>query len=203
LAVAAMLVGAAAAADEPAEPAGLPEVPVRVQRRAIHKRHRAEMTLAFAYLERGDFYQNPGLMATLGYWPWESLELEAQLATWSAVETDAAKAVREETGFLPDSHREKGSATAGVRWSLAYGKALFGESHVIYFDPQLFAHVGAHFAEGATGVMVDFGVGLAMRPLSRLELRLDVAAVAQSERRSAGTVGIFGVMPSLSVGVLL
>ena len=178
-----------------------PEVPARVERRMVEKAGRIELSLGGAYLLRGDFYRNPGLQMTLGYWVREPLALELQVASYFASESDEARAVREETGFLPDSRRERATVALGARWSFAYGKALLG-SRVLRFDPQLFAHAGVHFTDGQPGPLGDFGFALAAWPTGRVRLALDLGLVVEGERRSSW-VAVLGLLPTLSLGVLL
>jgi len=192
--------GTRARAEDKPQP---PPVEVRVQNRFVEKAKRFEMAIGFAYLERDDFYRNPGGQFTLTYWLRESLALEAQLAGYDSVETFEARQVREQTGFLPDIRRERPAQRQGGRWSFGYGKVLLGR-RVIHFDPQIFLHAGAHVTDdGGIWPLFDGGLALATRPLARMLVRLDLGLVLEGEQRSAGYVAVFGFQPVLAVGFLL
>lgn len=195
-----VVLGCLLAAEARAEQA--PVVVQRVDRRLVLKTGRPELSLGLAYFARGDFYQNVGLGGTFAYWLDEKRALELQGALYYAADTDAVVQVREDLGFVPSSQREEGTLTGGGRWSLAYGKALVGDT-VIHFDPQAFAHVGLHATEGSIGPMLDGGVALAARPRPWLLLRVDLAVVLQAEERRDGWSVVLGLCPMFGAGVLL
>jgi outer membrane beta-barrel protein len=186
-----------ARADEPAAP----RVEGRVERPLIQRQGHLDLAASASYLIRDDFYRNPGVVVALGYWVREAIALEVQAGVYASYESDEARAVREQTGFVPDSLREGGTLAAGARWAFGYGKMLaFGR--VIHLDPELSAHVGAHFASGTVGSLGDAGLGLGVWLAPRLRVRLDLPFVVESERRSGWTM-VVGFAPALGLGILL
>jgi hypothetical protein len=178
------------------------EVTARVERRFVEKRGHFSPALGFVYLARGDYYRNPGAQLSLGYWWRESVALELQAAVFAAVEGQEIEEIRVQTGFLPDARRERAIFAVGPRFAFGYGKMLVGR-RIIHFDPQLFAHVGTHVTENrGLGPMVDFGLGLAVRPTRRLEVRFDLALLIQAEERTRWEA-VLGFAPMLGLGALL
>jgi hypothetical protein len=109
--------------------------------------------------------------------------------------------VRVQTGFLPDSRRERATVAAGGRWAFGYGKLLV-RGKVIHFDPELAAHAGVHITDGSTGPLLDVGLGLGAWIGRHVEVRLDLPILFEGEERSSWTF-VLGFAPALGFGVLL
>ncbi len=186
------------------EAAPRPEAAIRVQPRFAVKAKLTEIYGGFEYLSRGDFYNSPGLRVGGVYYLFEPLGLEVQLAhDWSSLDATAEQ-VKAMSGLLPDSHPPGWRALAGARYSIGYGKLMVGGfGGVIHFEPQAFVHGGIHDNGGEVGPSGDFGLAFLVFLMPKLFARIDAAVTLDAESRSGTTIGVWGVLPALSVGGLL
>jgi hypothetical protein len=183
------------------EPAPRPEAAVRVQQRFALKAKQVQIYGGFEYLSRGDFYNSPGLRIGATYYVLEPLGLEAELAhDWSSLDSTAEQ-VKTDTGLLPDSHPPGWRAMLGARYSIGYGKLMVGGlGGVVHFEPQAFLHGGIHDNGGEIGPSSDGGLGFLVFLTPRFFARVDAAVTLDFESRSGTTIGVWGVLPSLSAG---
>jgi len=183
------------------EPAPRPVTDVRVQSRFATKLKSTQLFGAAEYLSRGDYYNSPGVRAGATYYPLESIGLELQVSHyWSSLNA-AAERVKELDGRIPDSHAPAWLFLAGGRYSLGYGKLMVGGlGSAIHFEPQAFVHAGMHWHNGDVGPSGDLGLGFLVFLTPRMFARIDAAIVYEREDRSGTTVGVWGTLPSLSVG---
>jgi hypothetical protein len=183
------------------EPAPRPVTDVRVQTRFATKMKNTQLFGGAEYLSRGDYYNSPGVRVGATYYPYESLGLELQVSHyWSSLNASAER-VKELTGYIPDSHGPAWLFLAGGRYSLGYGKLMVGGmGSAIHFEPQGFVHAGMHVADGDIGPSGDFGLGLLVFLTPKMFARIDAAIVYEREDRSGNPVGVWGTLPSLSVG---
>ena len=185
-----------------AEPAPRPQPAARVQARFAEKAHRWQLFAGAEYLQRGDFYNSPGMRLGLAYYPIESLGVELQLTHyWSSLDTTAQEVV-ESLGAIPDSRPPTWLGLVGGRYSIGYGKLLVGGS-VIHLEPQTFAHVGIHDYGGDVEPSGDLGLGLQVFLTPRLYVRLDIAITLDRESRSGQAIAVVGAAPALTLGGLL
>jgi hypothetical protein len=183
------------------EPAPRPEATIRVQQRYALKANQVEVYGGFEYLARGDFYNSPGARVGGAYYPYESLGFELQMGhEWSSLDSTAQQ-VRTSTGFLPDSMPPGWRWVAGARYSIGYGKIMVGGlGGVLHFEPQAFLHAGLHDNGGQVGPSGDGGLAFLVFLLPRFFVRADVAVTIDGENRSGTWIGVWGVLPALSLG---
>jgi hypothetical protein len=183
------------------DPVPRPATDVRVQGRFATKANTAQLFGAAQYLSRGDFYNSPGLRAGATYYPLESLGLELVISHyWSSLNAEAER-VKKELGALPDSHAPEWQFMLGGRYSIGYGKLMIGGlGGAIHFEPQAFLHIGGHAHDGDAGPSGDGGLGLLVFLTPKMFVRIDAAIVYEREDRSGNPVGVWGTLPSLSVG---
>ncbi|MBM7113418.1 hypothetical protein [Archangium primigenium] len=190
------------AADPTASIPGTEGEPARVERRLLLKRHHVFTTAGLGYLSRGDYYSNPGLMASASWYPVESGGVELKLGLFVSSLGAAGTEVFERTGLVPDAHRPVALLAAGWRQTLGYGKALVGEGTLVHFDLQLAGHMGFVFTDRGVSPSPMGGPGVLMRMGPRFHAQLDVPLVLSFESRSRGLLSL-GVLPTLTLGVVL
>ena len=184
-----------------ADPAPRPVTAVRVQSRYAVKAKQFQISGAFAYLSRGDFYISPGARIGGAYYLLEQLGFELQVSHfWSSL-NDEAERIRRTLGALPDSHAPGWLMLAGARYSFGYGKVMVGGvGGVLHFEPQVFARGGLHVHDGDTGPSADAGLGLLVFMTPKLFARIDTSLVFEREERSGNPVSVWGIMPAIGVG---
>jgi outer membrane beta-barrel protein len=175
-----------------------------VQSRFATKLKRTQLFAAAEYLSRGDYYNSPGARVGATYYPLESLGLELQASRyWSSLNASAER-VKELDGRIPDSHAPTWLFLTGGRYSLGYGKLMLGGlGSAIHFEPQAFVHAGMHWHSGDVGPSADLGLGFLVFLTPKMFTRIDAAIVYEREDRSGTPVGVWGTLPSLSVGGML
>jgi len=196
-----LLAAVLAAQPAPAIP-GTEGEPVRVERRLLLKRGHVFTTGGLGYLSRGDYYTNPGLVASGSWYPVESGGVELKLALFISSLGAAGTEVFERTGLVPDAHRPVAMLAAGWRQTLGYGKVLVGESGLVHFDFQLAGHMGFLVTDRGVSPSPMGGPGVLMRLGPRFHAQLDVPVVLSFEQRSRGLLSL-GVLPTLTLGVVL
>jgi len=152
--------------------------PVRVERRVLIKEKRWFVSGGFAWLERGDYYLNPGFALSASYYPTEEGGPEIRVA-----------------GFVSRL------SAAGWRQSLSYGKLAIGSS-VLHFDLQGALHGGALVTDRSVAPALSASGGALMRITARIHAQLDLGLLASYERRSRASIAV-GFLPLLSIGVAL
>lgn len=181
---------------------GTEGAPVRVERRLLLKRGHVFLTGGLTYLARGDYYLNPGLVASGSWYPIESGGLELRLGLFVSTLGSAGSEVFDRTGLVPEAHRPVALTAVGWRQSLGYGKVLVGEDNLVHFDVQLAAHLGFLFTDRGVSPSPMAGPGLLLRLTPNLHAQLDVPVVLMFEQRSQGLLSL-GVQPTLTLGVAL
>lgn len=176
----------------------------RIQRRFVDKQGHLALYAGVSYLERSDFYRSPGLDAAASYYFLESLAAELRASYYWSSPTDELLAVREHTGYIPDSRPSRASVLGGVRLSLGYAKLRVGSSHILHFEPQAFLYGGIHIAgdEAAVEPLSLVGLGFLVHLTTRLQIRLDLGLAVGGEQRTT-YVMVVGFHPTLSIGVRL
>lgn len=194
---------APAAADAPTTP-GAEGEPVRVERRLLLKKGHVFVTGGLGYFSRGDYYNNPGLLASGSWYPAEEGAVELKLALFLSSLGAAGAEVFERTGLVPDAHRPVALLAAGGRYSVGYGKVLVdpSTSKVWHFDVQAAGHFGLTFTDRGVSPSLMAGPGLLMRLSPRLHAQLDVPLVLSIEKRSRSSIAL-GLLPTLTLGVVL
>ncbi|TMA25632.1 MAG: hypothetical protein E6J78_16905 [Deltaproteobacteria bacterium] len=175
--------------------------PVRVERRVLIKEKRWFVSGGFAWLERGDYYLNPGFALSASYYPTEEGGPEIRVAGFVSRLSAAGDEVFKLTGLMPDSHRPISLVTAGWRQSLSYGKLAIGSS-VLHFDLQGALHGGALVTDRSVAPALSASGGALMRITARIHAQLDLGLLASYERRSRASIAV-GFLPLLSIGVAL
>ena len=201
----ALLLGAASAsAAEPTPPpAWLPptapaDVP-RLQQKLYVKHKQYQLDLSGQYLWRADFYYNPAVALTLRYFATEDLAAELSATRFISSLQGNALEVREKFGFVPDSHKSEWLVRAGARYSVGYGKLLFGR-RVIHVEPQVGAHLALLIGDAMLAPGFDLSAGFLVHWTQRFHSTFEVVVFPHLEKRS-GWTPVLGVMPSLGVGV--
>src|SRR2546429_339390 len=114
----------------------------RVEPRSFVKQGHFFTSLGGTWLERGDYWLNPGLSLSAAYYPTESGGAEVRVLWFFSSLSESAQQVNAATGFVPDARKPELLALAGWRQSLTYGKvALAGGA--VHFDLQGALHGGA------------------------------------------------------------
>jgi hypothetical protein len=175
--------------------------PVRVERRVLVKERHFFFSGGFAWLERGDYYLNPGFNLSASYYPSEEGGAELRVVGFASRLSAAGNEIFHLTGLAPDAHRPISLVTAGWRKSAAYGKIAIG-SAVVHFDVQGALHAGTLITDRAVEPALSLAGGALLRFTSRIHAQLDLSLVASYERRTRASIAL-GFLPLLSVGVEL
>ena len=174
---------------------------VRVEPRLFVKQGHFFTSFGGAWLERGDYWLNPGLSFTATYYPSESGGPEARLLWFFSSLNDSAQRVAAATGFVPDARAPQALLLAGWRQSLTYGKvALAGEA--IHFDLQGALHGGGLFTDRGLAPAVGASAGILARLNRWVFLQLDVGALLSFDQRQRGGAAL-GLLPVLLAGAEL
>ena len=190
-------------AADPASPLpGAEGSPVRVERRLLVKKDHTFVTGGLGYLARGDYYNNPSLLVSGTRYFLESGGVELKLGLFLSSLNAAGSEVFDQTGLIPDAQRPVGLISAGWRQWLGFGKVLVGTGTLVHFDVQAAAHVSLLFTDRGASPSPSLGPGLLLRLSPLVHAQLDVPLVATFEKRQRGFLS-FGVMPTLTVGVVL
>jgi outer membrane beta-barrel protein len=192
----------ARAADAPAQVFVPAPAPVLVEHRLLVKESRWFFALGLGWLARGDYYDNPGLSASIAYWPIESTAVELRVSYFRSSLNGPAQALFDQKGLLPDSQQPSTRLMAGIRRDLAYGKLALAGS-VVHFDFQLGLHAGTLITTESATPALDLSAGLLVRISRRWFAQLDVAAMASYENRVRSSSLALGVLPELSMGFSL
>jgi outer membrane beta-barrel protein len=176
--------------------------PVLVEHRLLVKERRWFFALGLGWLARGDYYNNPGLSASIAYWPVESTAVELRVSYFLSSLNGPAQVLFDQRGLLPDAQQPGTRLMAGVRRDLAYGKLALSDS-VVHFDFQLGLHVGTLITRQTATPALDLSAGLLLRMSPRWFAQLDVAAMASYENRVRSSSLALGVLPELSIGFSL
>jgi hypothetical protein len=177
----------------------------RIQRRFVDKKGHFSVYAGFAYLDRADFYRNPGIEVAASYYFLEPLAAEVRAAWFWSLPTDEYLNIKEATGYIPDTRPSRASVLGGLRFSLGYAKLRMTATRTLHFEPQLFAYGGVHITSGtfaATGVapLGLLGLGFLVHLTPHIQTRVDFGVTVGGEQRST-YVTVVGFLPSLSVGV--
>ena len=174
---------------------------VRVEPRLFVKQGHVFTSFGGTWLERGDYWLNPGVSFTATYYPSESGGPEARLLWFFSSLNDSAQRVAAATGFVPDARAPQALLLAGWRQSLTYGKvALAGEA--IHFDLQGALHGGGLFTDRGLAPAVGASAGILARLNRWVFLQLDVGMLLSFEQRQRGGAAL-GLLPVLSAGAEL
>jgi hypothetical protein len=206
LLLAAALLAAPVPAPAPAPPLspGLDGVPVRVERRLLVKNGHFFFTLGADYFIRGDYYVNPGLLASASFYATERDGFDIKLGAFLSFMSPAADVVFRSVGLVPDAQRPLGLLVVGYRRSVGYGKVLLtgAMDSLVHFDVQLAGHVGMIITDRMASPAVSVAPGLLMRFSDRWFAQLDVEVYASYETRQSAPL-VFGILPTLMAGVVL
>jgi hypothetical protein len=203
LLLAAALSAAAPAPPPPASP-GLEGVPVRVERRLLVKSGRFFVTAGADYFIRGDYFVNPGLLASASYYPTENDGLDVKLGVFFSFPSPAADEVFKAVRLVPDAHRPVALLAAGYRRSVGYGKVMLSGNpgSLLHFDVQVAAHAGALITDRMLSPAISAAPAVLVRFSERWFVQLDVELYASLEVRQSGLLAL-GMLPMLVAGVVL
>lgn len=149
---------------------------------------------------RNDLYSTFGVALDFSYYFNESIGIELRLAALRSRLSDAAENLRDQTGLTPDAWPQNYLTTAGLRYSFGYGKILMFDKFVVHFDPQLVFHAGTTFADGRVLPTALFGPSLLTHFKHNIQLKIDLTASFQLEKRARGVVSSFGFAPFIGIG---
>jgi len=187
----------------PASP-GLEGTPIRVERRLLVKTNHFFITLGADYFIRGDYYVNPGLLASASYYFSELEGVDARLGLFISFLSPAANEVFRSVGLIPDAFRPIGLLVGGYRRSIGYGKVMLNGAAdtLLHFDVQVAGHAGLVFTDRMVSPALAVAPAVLVRFSDRWFVQLDVELYASYEARQAGPVA-FGILPTLLAGVVL
>ena len=174
----------------------------RVEPRLLIKEHHLFASGGLTWLERGDYYDSPGLIAQVSWYPVEQGGFDLQLAGLFSFLSTSGNEVFRVSGLVPDAHMPQGFVLAGWRHTLAYGKASIG-AQIFHFDLQGAAHVGTLITDRAWTPALSASVGLLVRFSDRIFGQLDLGVLANYEDRRQSSPLNLGFLPLLTMGVEL
>jgi hypothetical protein len=171
---------------------------VRVEPRLFVKDQHWFLSGGLTWLERGDYYNSPGVAFSGAYYLRESDAVEVRAILFASWLGSSADEVVRGTGLVPDSHKPVSLVTAGWRRSLTYGKVALG-STVLHFDVQGGADLGTLITDRAWTPAVCGFLGIVGRFGEHFYGQLDMVLIGSIEQRSA-PVAAFGFLPLLTLG---
>jgi hypothetical protein len=174
----------------------------RVEPRLLIKERHLFLSGGVTWLERGDYYDSPGLIAQISWYPVEQHALELQLGGLFSFMSTSGQEVFRVAGLVPDAHMPAGFVLAGWRHTLAYGKAAIG-AQIVHFDLQGAAHVGTLITDRAWTPALSFSGGVLVRLSERVFAQLDLGLLANYESRPKSSPLNFGFLPLLTLGAEL
>ena len=173
----------------------------RVEPRSFVKQGHFFTSLGGTWLERGDYWLNPGLSLSAAYYPTESGGAEVRVLWFLSSLSESAQQVNAATGFVPDARKPELLALAGWRQSLTYGKvALAGGA--VHFDLQGALHGGGLFTDRGFAPAVSASAGILARLNRWVFLQLDLGLLLSFEQRQRSGAAL-GLFPLLSAGAEL
>ena len=174
---------------------------IRVEPRLFVKQGHFFTSFGGTWLERGDYWLNPGLSLSAAYYPSESGGPEVRALWFFSSLSDSARQIGTATGFVPDARKPEVLALAGWRQSLTYGKvALAGEA--VHFDLQGALHGGGLFTDRGLAPAVSASAGILARLNRWVFLQLDLGLLLSFEQRQRAGAAL-GFFPLLSAGAEL
>ena len=174
----------------------------RVEPRLLIKESHFFLSGGLTWLERGDYYDSPGLIAQVSWYPIEQGGIDLQLVGLFSFMSTSGREVFRVSGLVPDAQMPSGLVLGGWRQTLAYGKAAIG-SQIIHFDLQGAAHVGTLITDRAWTPALSASAGLLVRMSDRVFGQLDLGILANYEDRQQSSPFNFGFLPLLTLGVKL
>ncbi len=174
----------------------------RVEPRLLIKEHHFFASGGLTWLARGDYYDSPGLIAQLSYYPIEQGGLDVQIAGLFSFLSTSGEEVFRVSGLVPDAHMPQGLLLVGWRHTLAYGKAAIG-SQIFHFDLQGAGHIGTLITDRAWTPALSLSGGLLVRMSDRFFGQLDLGLLTNYENRQQSFPVNFGFLPLLSIGIEL
>ena len=174
---------------------------VRVEPRLFVKQGHFFTSFGGTWLERGDYWLNPGLSLSAAYYPTESGGTEVRVLWFFSSLSESARQISAATGFVPDARKPEALALAGWRQSLTYGKvSLAGEA--VHFDLQGALHGGGLFTDRGFAPAVSASAGILARLNRWVFLQLDLGLLLSFEQRQRSGAAL-GFFPLLSAGAEL
>lgn len=174
----------------------------RVEPRLLIKERHVFLSGGVTWLERGDYYDSPGLIAQISWYPVEQHALELQLGGLFSFLSTSGQEVFRVAGLVPDAHMPAGFLLCGWRHTLAYGKAAIG-SQIVHFDLQSAVHVGTLITDRAWTPALSASGGVLVRMSERVFAQLDLGLLANYENRQKSSPLNFGFLPLLTLGAEL
>jgi hypothetical protein len=174
---------------------------VRVEPRLFVKQGHFFTSVGAAWLERSDYWLNPGFSFSAAYYPWEGGGIETRVLWFFSSLSDSAQRMSAATGFVPDARQPQALALLGWRQSLTYGKvALAGAA--LHFDLQGALHCGGMFTDRGLAPAAAASVGILGRLNRWMFAQLDVGLLLSLEQRQRSGAAL-GLLPVLSLGAEL
>lgn len=173
----------------------------RIERRRFERAGHIHVRAGFSYLSRGDLYVNPGVAADVTYHPTELLGLDLLSATvFASSFGSTARALRETTGWLPDSQRPRARLTAGARFAFAYGKILIESLDLIlHVSGSASAHLGVLVTDRTANPGGDVGFSLDLLAFDRALVYVETFWFLSYEKRERSRLA-GGPIATLGIG---
>jgi hypothetical protein len=171
---------------------------VRVEPRVFVKERHTFLSGGLTWLERGDYYNNPGVVFSGSYYLRESDALEVRAVLFASWLGASADEVVRGTGLVPDSQRPISLILGGWRHSLTYGKVALAGS-VVHFDVQGGFDAGTLITNRALNPAAGAFAGVVARLSDRVYGQLDVTLLGTLESRSTSVFTV-GILPVLTIG---
>ena len=184
----------------------LPSAPAlaetRVEPRLLIKERHFFVSAGPTWLERGDYYDSPGLVAQISWYPVEQGGLDLQLAGLFSFLSTSGNEIFRVSGLVADAHMPKGFVLAGWRQTLAYGKLAVGSS-VVHFDLQGALHLGSLITDRAWTPALSASGGVLVRLGERVFGQLELGVLGNYEARKQASNFNVGFLPLLTLGARL
>lgn len=152
-----------------------------VQRRAVLKRNRWELSPSFCISVNDAFYQKMGAGAAASYHIADSLGIEIQGIYIVNFQTDMVNFFQRANEALPKVSQMRYYFMGSLLWSPLYGKLSFFTDDIVPFDAYLIGGMGMVYTETGAKLASNVGIGLRYFITSWLAVKLEVRDLIYTE----------------------